>query len=236
MSKRERIVLGGLGGLAPVLVNIFVVDYNSVLVDANLGLAIGYVLKSIGLFGAGALMAYLHQEPAEPRVIFQLGMAAPAALIAALNGARIERANLNGPEPGDQPESLTLVSSLYAQAASQGDVAVGSWDAPRESFLNEVFRGITGFERNDRWFVIAAKASSLAQAKRLADSLQADSQRAKFPLTIFPPLDKPEYIVAIGAWLPYDEASELLYRATRSGFRPRDTTMHFARESGKEDT
>ena len=92
LTTRERLMLGALGALTPQIANLLVVDLESVLSQANLFSAAGYAIRVLALAGVGMFVAYLHDDETNKVKAFQFGMAAPAMLLAAINGSQLATA------------------------------------------------------------------------------------------------------------------------------------------------
>ena len=82
MNIRKKIMIGGLGALTPVIMNLLIVDLNVLLVKFTSLAFIGYVIRVIILFYLGGLVAFLHKDENSPIKIFELGIIAPALITA----------------------------------------------------------------------------------------------------------------------------------------------------------
>lgn len=80
MRTRNRFVVGGVGGLAPVLLFLITGDLVQYLIQLDTLRGIGYAARAIALFFVGGFIAYLHTDEDKPFKIFEIGLAAPALL------------------------------------------------------------------------------------------------------------------------------------------------------------
>src|SRR5580692_10294324 len=80
MSKRERFLIGGAGGLAPILmffVNGSVPRYFN---SAFAFEALGFLARAVFLFVIGGFVVLLYPEVKQRIKVFQLGLSAPAMI------------------------------------------------------------------------------------------------------------------------------------------------------------
>ncbi len=89
LTTRERLMIGGLGALTPVMANLLVVDLKHVLAEAELYSILGYIIRCSVLFVIGVVVAYLHDDETNKVKMFQFGMGAPAMLLVGLNGSSV---------------------------------------------------------------------------------------------------------------------------------------------------
>jgi hypothetical protein len=75
-----------MGGTAPVLVNLLVLDLQTSLLNVTSLVVIGYLIRTAVLFAVGGAVTIFNKE-SDPVKIFQLGIAAPALLITFLTRA-----------------------------------------------------------------------------------------------------------------------------------------------------
>ena len=76
----HRLLIGGIGGLAPVFALLVAVDFEANLVNASTGKIAGYAVRALALFMIGGFVAWLHEKEHEPFKLFELGMGGPALL------------------------------------------------------------------------------------------------------------------------------------------------------------
>ena len=236
IAPRTRIVIGGIGGIAPLLVSLLVVDLNSLIDDLALMDAVGLAVRCLVLIFIGALVGYMHNKEQEPFKVFQLGIAAPALLTTAINGYGIIGSGATFKEmktalqDGSETPNLILPFISTAHAA-------GSVNASRHHYINQAFfqeAKISNFERflrgligrrvsssGDDWFVIVgshiSEQKATAQVKRL--------KRKHYLAKVYLPTDGSRYYaVTIGVNLNLHDAQTLRNKAIRQGL-PKDTYL-----------
>jgi hypothetical protein len=79
MSAMTKLVLGGLGSLAPLFLSFLAIDSKTVFVGLTLAVLLGYAARVVILFVIGALTAYLNKETNRFKA-FELGIVAPALI------------------------------------------------------------------------------------------------------------------------------------------------------------
>ena len=109
-SSREAFCLGGLGALAPIVLNLAVVDATALLTGVTPAVVLGYAIRVTFLFAVGAFVSYLQRETDRFRA-FQLGIAAPALLTGVING---HNAAATLPATPIRHGAIAFVASAYA--------------------------------------------------------------------------------------------------------------------------
>jgi hypothetical protein len=142
MTKRKKLLIGGLGALTPLVLNLVVLDLEVLWPNATILKLLGYFIRVLALFYLGGLVAWLHGEEENPVKLFELGMTAPALITLLLNGSASK---------GPQRASLDdlLVRPVYAQS-DNGDIReqYSLRAAPAaESGLNQFLSGLLGRPR-----------------------------------------------------------------------------------------
>lgn len=107
-------MIAGLGGITPVLLSLVVIDLETLLLDVTPLAVVSYLIRVLALFAVGGLVGWLHKSEHDTVKLFQLGIAAPALITAAINGGRIPLPEKLS-DPHGRP-SASLVSPAYAQA------------------------------------------------------------------------------------------------------------------------
>src|SRR5215813_12030019 len=115
--SRQRFLYAGIGAIVPVLLSLVVIDLKTILLDVTPLTIASYVIRIIALFAIGGLVGWLHKSEYEPTKLFQLGIAAPALVTAALNGARVSLPE-KLTEPASHPVSGAFTASAYAQTVA----------------------------------------------------------------------------------------------------------------------
>ncbi len=102
---RQKLVLGGIGGLTPLCASLLVLDvsildtYIRQLFDPHTRgelYLLGYTSKALMLFLVGAFWAYLHRSEPSALKIYQLGIVAPAIIVGFINTAEIRQLTPKG--------------------------------------------------------------------------------------------------------------------------------------------
>lgn len=165
MKDGQKFLIGGLGGLAPIIMNLLVLDLAVLLTGLTALTVVGYFIRVLVLFGVGGFVAWLHTGERNRLKIFEIGLGAPAFILAFLNAGHVA-ANLPS-------QSSTLLSATaYAQVGEpikKDDTAGNQKGAytvkvEEESKLNEFLRGFLGTARRPTGVVVAVEGrSSIAQ-------------------------------------------------------------------------
>jgi hypothetical protein len=220
LSDRSRFLVGGVGGIAPVLINLFVIDLAAILVQVTPLVIISYLIRVAALFSVGGFVAYLNQER-DPYKIFQLGIAAPALITAIINGNNVTapKPNITVPRVPAAYHITIFPTSAYAQAPDQDSVK--QFTMPKETPSQQLSRGFFGTTSKNIWFVIAASHVTKEQAEQEAQQIRQKG----FSADVYAPYgDNPYFAVVIGAALTLPEAQALRVRAIEAGLR-RDTYL-----------
>ncbi len=85
LTTRDKILIGGLGALTPIIMNLLVIDLEKLFIDLTIISVIAYIIKVAILFYIGGIVAYLNKDEQKPIKLFQLGIYAPAMIIAFMN-------------------------------------------------------------------------------------------------------------------------------------------------------
>lgn len=149
MSPMKKFLLGGVGGLAPVLVSIAVADSGTIaaaLQSIDLGhnayLVLGYAVRVIVLFVVGGVWAYMHRTETDPGKIFQLGLVAPAMISSVISAAQVPRDH-NVTAPIAAIEEF-FVPPAHAQVQPAPTPQPGTVNRPVTSGWSSFIKGLTG--------------------------------------------------------------------------------------------
>ena len=243
MSTYRKILIGGMGALAPILINLIVVDLETTLTGITLIVAISYTIRVFALFSIGGLVAYLHKEETSAVKLFELGIMAPALIMAYHNGTQVPALDASPHssgtnstvEVGDwlpgllyaQPPPVTPISSSsqFADSVKQDSILseLNVFSLPEESTTEQLKRGLLGATSKRVYFVLVGKDTSHANAKTLAKELLKG--RTGYTARIYEPYgDDPFYSIGIESHLTYEEAATLRVRAIKEGF-PKETNL-----------
>ncbi|VAW62407.1 hypothetical protein MNBD_GAMMA08-1103 [hydrothermal vent metagenome] len=233
LNTHTRLIIGGIGGIAPIIISLLVVDLSSLLNDLHTMDAIGLAIRCTVLIFIGGLVGYLHQDETEPFKVFQLGIAAPALLTTAINGYGVVGSGassykeLKTANNQSNNWSLNLISSAHAAEAKSAPkiyVNTHAFQEPKISNIERFFRGLIGrrvSNKGDDWFVIVGSHTNSKKAKRQVNALKSKNYLAK----IYQPVNgSAHYAVAIGANLDRKEAKKLRKKAIHKGL-PKDSYL-----------
>ena len=131
MTKRERILIGGVGGLVPVLMFLITGDFDRFFSHFALGVLCGYLVRATVLFFIGGFVANLYQEETQRIKVFQLGLGAPAMI-----------AGFLAVSPAKAP-AFVIMPIAHAQAAVTGSGDLKQFTLPETSGIEEFFEGLT---------------------------------------------------------------------------------------------
>ena len=140
----QKFVIGGIGGLAPVLATLYFVDIGVVAgyiqnldTDPEAGVKLaGYIARFLFLFLLGGFWAYLHQSEQNLLKVFQLGIVAPAMIAGMVNAANVDEAR--GTDRNEV--SLSIVSKAHAQTTTPAPPT----PLPKPSTLDGFIKGLLG--------------------------------------------------------------------------------------------
>ena len=65
MKTRDKILIGGLGALTPIILNLMIVDFDAVFTELTTPTLISYLIRVIVLFYLGGIIAYLHKSESD---------------------------------------------------------------------------------------------------------------------------------------------------------------------------
>ena len=220
MSNSQRFIIGGIGGLAPVLMFLVAVDWERYVVDASTLKVIGYCVRVIVLFFIGGFVAYLHGDEEQPFKLFEVGLGAPALIAGYITTSLVPSLPSTSNQGDHANASFSIIASAYAQPKSTTD-NIKRFTLPALSPAAEFFEGFLGSQPKNVWFVIVGShlhvEDAIAQANRINDKYH------EFKAAVYEPYgNNPYYAVVIGANLTQSEAKDLREKAVSAGL-PKDT-------------
>lgn len=217
MKTSYKILLGGFGALTPILLNLVAVDLRQPLQDLTILVFLGYLIKVLILFLIGGIVAFLHQEEISPARLFELGIIAPALITALVNGNHYVNAEAHLKQVPRSISANIFVSEAHAETGKLKEFAI------IESPAAQVWRGISGAQPNNVWFVVVGSRQDQKKAEMLAD--QFNKEKPGFHASVYDRYGGNEYYaVVIGANLTLEEAKKLKRKAIAEGF-PKDTYL-----------
>ena len=221
MNIRKKIMIGGLGALTPVIMNLLIVDLNILLVKITSLAFLGYIIRVIILFYLGGLVAFLHKDENSPIKIFELGIIAPALITAMLNAGHVPIIKAPPQTAETSIASFSFIPSVYALPPQEKEVK--KFSLPKESSIQKIWRGLTSSGYKKIWFVIVGSHSDLEDAINQAQ--QIDQKGEDFRAEVYAPYgDNPNYSVVIGSNLTFKEADKLKKKAIEVEL-PKDTHL-----------
>ena len=131
-STKEKMILGGIGGLTPLCAGLLVLDVS--VLDSYVRQVfdpvargdlyiVGYISKAIVLFVVGAFWAYLHRSERNILRIFQIGIVAPALFVGFIDAAEIRTLRKDS-----RIDRMTLPESNLNDEASDDSASTKSQD------------------------------------------------------------------------------------------------------------
>jgi hypothetical protein len=219
MKTRQKIIIGGLGALTPIIMNLLVVDINVLVINLTLFAFIGYAVRVVILFYLGGLVAYLHKNENSPIKLFELGIVAPALITALLNANQAKVTKDVALVEGTKTASI--ISPAYAQSASEKGIK--TFSLKEESPAQQIWRGLTSSSPKDVWFVVVGSHLKFEDAQKQVELINKEWK--DFKADVYEPYgENIYYAVVIGSNLTREEAQQLRQKALLAGF-PEDTYL-----------
>jgi hypothetical protein len=229
MDLKQRLFIGWLGALAPILVNLYVVDLQTTLPNLLPLEALSYALRLLALCASACVVVYLNSDEVRPAKLFQLGIIAPAMLTSMLNGAVIANKTPSSPPPPPPPShSWLLIPQANAQPAAAPQVAPAVRDCTKPSdptVSQQILKGLVGITPGNQWFVVVGSYSNAQAAAEDTNSIK-DRFPGKYQPQICSPTAVPNspYRVVIAQYLTYADAAKVKNDAIAAGL-PSDTWL-----------
>ena len=228
MKTYQKILIGGLGAMMPIVLNLLIVDLHVLILDLTLVALLAYLIRVVILFFLGGVVAFLHKDENSPLKLFQLGLAAPALITGLLNSGQVEIPKAP-PPPGTQPGISSLfVPSAYAQVTPRQEIK--TFSLPKETLGEQFQRGFTGAAPKRIWFVIAGSHSNRGSAQKQAEEITKRSSAKGFKAEVYSPsAGNSSWSVVIGSHLTSEDARELRQRAITAGVSKDPSVWTFAK-------
>ncbi|MFX0135600.1 MAG: hypothetical protein ACFFDN_18285, partial [Candidatus Hodarchaeota archaeon] len=203
MRTCEKMMIGGLGALTPILMNLLIVDLKVLLIQLTLFAILGYSVRVIVLFFIGGLWAYLHKEENNLLKIFQLGIVAPALITASINAGNVETPKVIAQNNEIFNAPYVFIPSAYAQPAEKEELK--RFSPSKETLIQQFWRGLIGASSERVWFVVAGTHLKLEDAKKQAQEI--NQKEKDFKAEVYEPYGEDLYYsVVIGENLTYEQA------------------------------
>ena len=215
MTTHQKIMMGGIGALTPVVLNLLAVDLKTTFSAITVFVIVGYAIRVIVLFYLGGLVAFLHRDENKPIKLFELGIVAPALLTTILSASQIETPPKADRAADESRAGVALfVPVVYAQAIEADKVR--RFTLPKEGLASQVWRGVSGSKVANVWFVILDSRPELEDAEGAARRF--NQRQSDFKAEVFAPYENSKgYSLVIGINLTLDDANALKRRATDKG-------------------
>ncbi len=218
IGPRQRFMIAGLGGVMPVLLSLVVIDLQTLLLNVTILTIVSYLIRVFALYTVGGVVGWLNRDERDPIKLFQLGIAAPALITAAINGGRITLPD--APTEPSQTVSWHILSQAYAETENQA-LSLKRFSMPEETPVQQIYRGLFGMIPKNVWFVIVGSHLNQEAAEKQAEKVR----RGGFPAEVFAPYGgNPYYAVVIGWQITLAEARKLQKKAIEAGL-PSDTYL-----------
>ncbi len=157
MTARQRIFIAGLGALLPILILLLTFDPESMgtkIETLSIYNILGWVMRALALFVAGALVGWLNANENRPITVFQIGISAPALLASFVVGSaykqpenKVSQAQTLSPISMPQKERIetSSITSFFISSA-QAQSPVSNITAPQKSpsIMQQIYQGFTG--------------------------------------------------------------------------------------------
>jgi hypothetical protein len=223
MDTRTRFMLGGIGGLAPIILFLINLDFERYVANATPWTTVGYVLRAILLFLLGGFVAYLHETEEKRITLFLVGVSAPSLIAGYLSTANPSFPQVKSTDSTTGKRALLFLAPSAFAVSPPPPLADGvkRFTLPSRSAASQFAEGLLGIPPKNVWFVIVGSHLDLSDAKRQAANF---NERFKgYKAEVYAPYaDSPYYAVVIGAHLTQSEAKAIRDEAVRDGF-PRDS-------------
>lgn len=221
MSNYKRFIIGGIGGLAPVLMYLVLVDWERYVVDMPTLTVVGYGVRVLILFFIGGFVAYLHSDERKPFRLFEVGIGAPALIAGAITSSLVPTHAGQSSTGTHLGTAFSIVGVAFAQPAS-ATKSFKRFSLPVQSPTSLFLKGLVGGTTENVWFVIVGSYNDVSNAQKQAD--QINQKHPQFKAEVYAPYDGegPYYRVVIGANLTQSEAKALRDKALNAGL-PEDS-------------
>ena len=225
MDTRTRFILGGVGGLAPIILFLINLDWDRYVAEASTWTTAGYVVRTILLFALGGFVAYLHEKEQKPITLFLVGVSAPALIAGYISTANPVFSQYSYAQPQkareqkkpDSASNFFIRSALAEPLPSTNSAAIKHFTLPPQSAASQFVEGLLGVAPRNVWFVIVGSHLDQVAAEKQAEKINRD--HSDYHADVYAPYQgNPYYAVVIGANLTQQEARNLRDRAIRDGF------------------
>ena len=239
MKNRTALIMGGLGGLLPLIITLINIEPSTMFKEFDPYVFAGYSIQAIILILLGAFFVWVNSET-DLKKALQIGIMAPAIALSYMNGTNLHDARKellvahqelaviqadettndtpNAGNPADSTGSHIFNITSLAYAKNHTKMAKGLHKDP--GAVSRLWYGLTGKSAN-AWFVIVGSHKTKEAANAHVERLKTKGYKA----IVYPPYrSNPYYGVMIGSWLTLKEANTLKIQAIKDGL-PKDTYL-----------
>ncbi len=219
MTNQKRILIGGLGAMTPILMNLLVVDLSVTFQSISVFIIVGYLLRVTILFYLGGLIAYLHKDEKSPFKLFELGIVAPALVTGFMNAANVD-SHAVGQNVNSAIEKTGQILFLPepAYAGPQTQETIKSFPKGPEPISSQFWRGFIGKKNDHTYFVIAEDGLTLAEARQRVKTTRSGKNGSDSWVYKSATSDA-KYAVVIAERVTRQEAEKILKRAKQKGMK-----------------
>jgi SPOR domain len=122
----QRFLVGGLGGLAPVVALLAVVDVDQHLTQITTLKFVGHCVKVAALFAMGGFIAWLHESETKLFKIFEIGLGAPALIAGVIATNTVAQAKAPDKKVTSLPAAEFTAKWQLPETRSSLDFLMGS--------------------------------------------------------------------------------------------------------------
>ncbi len=231
----------GVFAIIPSIINGYYIDVHGFKMP-NLEVCLGFLIQLVVSFIIGGAMGLYFNDEKDLRKLITIGLTAPGLVIALLNGnltkdSSIElnkTLNMYNQVINENNELKQKIKAIGAPLAFYGAISLAQAQITSGTKLKEfsmrdqgpasnIWRGFTGSNPQNIWFVIAGSHLKLEDAEKQAAFFNHEMKG--FNAEVYERYGgNPYYAVVIGANLTLDQAKALQNKAVQAGF-PRDTYL-----------
>ena len=228
----QKMILGALGALTPVLLNLYAVDFEKLFMNQEITVPylIGYVVRILILILYGSLIAFFHRDEHNPVKLFQLGIAFPAIVTILLSGANQRQIQYQTPQTNTNTQQtpsvgLNAATSVYRAVFAQYQqpvqpiepIKVNEFDTVRPSPFVQFLQGFLGTMPQNNTFAVLI-GGEMAWYDALNDYQFYSHNYPNFKVQLYYSYEnKNKYILVLGSNLTEAEAVQLQTTAHRNG-------------------
>lgn len=189
VTSRERVVIGAVGAATPLLANLLVMEHEALAEAFTRGtpwVLVGYTLKLLILVLIGGFVVYLHSDETNRLKIFQLGLGAPALILALANGSQLNAQVVTATYSG----TVTDVSGAVVPDASVTITKIGTQDLRTQTTGQA---GEFQFENLDAArYTVRVQASGIGVAERSIELGAGQTATGSYVLTALKKFSLPQ--------------------------------------------